>query len=216
MNQNLHFVKRKSILLYFLINIVTCGLFYYFLVYQLADELSNENPERKTINPIGLMFITIIPIAGPIIWILQITSRMKYTGQKYALPISLKTGLIKTLYIIGAIGAPILLIIGFVLSFIYATNNKASDVILILSIACLFIAFVGGICMFIAIILLFVEYNKLADALIYVPGANMSQIDMFNQPINNQFVQQPMQSQQQTETVVITQSTDNNQPQDNL
>lgn len=193
MNQNLHYIKRKNFILYLLVNIVTFGLFNYFVSYQFANELSNENPERKTIYPIGLMFITIIPIVGPIIWISQITSRMKYTVQKYALPINLKTGLIKVLYIIGVIGSIIFFSIAVSTFFVWDSDNTVDDIFLYVSIATGILGSVSGICVLIAMFLLFGQYNNIADALNYVPGTNMPQMDMYNQPMNNQLVQQPVQ-----------------------
>lgn len=239
MNQNLHYIKRKSFILYLLVNIVTCGLYSFFVNYQFANELSNENPERRTINPIGLMFIVIIPIVGPIIWISQITSRMTYTVQKYALPISLKTGVIKTLYIIGNIGFPIFYTIG--LATLFVADDTITDILVFISIGAWLLASVSGICMLVAMFLLFDKYNNLADALSYVPGASMPQMDMYNQPMNNHFVQQPMQQpvnmqpqmemqdqnvapmdqmqpqvmQPQSEVAVTNQMTENNQLQDN-
>ena len=235
MNQNLHYIKRKSFILYLLVNIVTCGLYSFFVNYQFANELSNENPERRTINPIGLMFIAIIPIVGPIIWISQITSRMTYTVQKYALPISLKTGVIKTLYIIGNIGFPIFYTIGLVTFFV--ADDTITDILVFVIIGAWLLAIASGICMLVAMFLLFDQYNNLADALSYVPGASMPQMDMYNQPLNNHFVQQPgnmqpqmdMQAQNvapmdqmqpqvmqlQSEVAVTNQMTENNQLQDN-
>lgn len=230
MNQNLHYIKRKSFILYLLVNIVTCGLYSFFVNYQFAIELSNENPERRTINPIGLMFIAIIPIVGPIIWISQITSRMTYTVQKYSLPISLKTGVIKTLYIIGNIGFPIFYAIGLVTFFV--TDDIITDILVFVSIGAWLLASASGICMLVAMFLLFDQYNNLADALSYVPGASMPQMDMYNQPMNNHFVQQPgnmqpqmdMQAQNvapmdqmqpQSKVAVTNQMTENNQLQDN-
>ena len=238
MNQNLHYIKRKSFILYLLVNIVTCGLYSFFVNYQFANELSNENPERRTINPIGLMFIVIIPIVGPIIWISQITSRMTYTVQKYVLPISLKTGVIKTFYIIGNIGFPIFYTIG--LATLFVADDTITDILVFVSIGAWLLASASGICMLVAMFLLFDKYNNLADALSYVPGASMPQMDMYNQPMNNHFVQQPQQPvnmqpqmdmqgqnvapmdqmqpqvmQPQSEVAVTNQMTENNQLQDN-
>ena len=233
MNQNSHYIKRKSFILYLLVNIVTCGLYSFFVNYQFANELSNENPERRTINPIGLMFIVIIPIVGPIIWISQITSRMTYTVQKYALPISLKTGVIKTLYIIGNIGFPIFYTIG--LATLFVADDTITDILVFVSIGAWLLASASGICMLVAMFLLFDKYNNLGDALSYVPGASMPQMDMYNQPMNNRFVQQPQQPvnmqpqmemqaqnvapmdqmQPQSEVAVTNQMTENNQLQDN-
>ena len=161
------------------------------------------------------MCITIIPIVGPIIWISQITSRMAYTVQKYALPISLKiTDLIKTLYIIGKIGALIFSVIAFLSLFVL---NGDADIFLFVSIVSNGAWVLVGaslICVLVAMILLFEQYSKLADALSYVPSASMPQMDMYNQPMNYQFAQQPMQ-QPQPDIAVINQMTENNQRQDN-
>lgn len=80
----------RNILMYVLLNIVTCGIYGYWFIYQLAQDVNVIcRDDGKTTGGLAVFILLSIVTCGiyPIIWWYNIANRLQAAGPKYGVTI---------------------------------------------------------------------------------------------------------------------------------